>query len=113
MKKSYPTQLLRAVLLIGAIVRFTGATTQPAKPPAVGEKAPEFSLKTLDDQTVELSKLTSQGPVVVIMLRGWVGYQCPVCTKQVGEFLRRAKEFADRKARVVLVYPGKAEQLKE
>src|SRR5678815_2627008 len=78
-------QFLRGMGLAGAMVIFmtagvfAEATTQPAKTPGVREKAPDFSLKTLDDQTVELAKLTPQGPVVVIMLRGWVGYQCPVC----------------------------------
>ena len=32
----------------------------------VGEKAPDFSLKTLDDQTVRLGELTAKGNVVLV-----------------------------------------------
>jgi peroxiredoxin len=44
------------------------------------------------------------------MLRGWPGYQCPLCTKQVHEFVQHADAFTG-KARVIMVYPGKSESL--
>lgn len=78
---------------------------------AVGQKAKDFTLKDLDERENSLSKLTAQGPVVLVVLRGFPGYQCPICTKQVGSILGRAKEFDDAKAQVVLVYPGKADGL--
>ena len=43
------------------------------------------------------------------MLRGWVGYQCPICNRQVGGFLGQAKAFQAAGANVVLVYPGTAD----
>lgn len=79
---------------------------EPARPPAVGEEAPDFELATLDEKPVKLSKLTQAGPVVLVVLRGYPGYQCPLCTKQVGEFLGQAKKFQAAGANVVLVYPG-------
>jgi len=90
------------------------AATQPADgnlPPKVGDKAPDFTLPALDGNTLQLSKLTTEGPVVLIVLRGWPGYQCPICTKQVGEFIARADDFKAAKARLVLVYPGPADRL--
>jgi peroxiredoxin len=51
--------------------------------------------------------------VVLIVLRGWPGYQCPLCTRQVQEFAAKAAEFKQRGARVVMIYPGPAEQLQE
>lgn len=83
-----------------------------AAPPKVGEKAPDFALTTLDDQTVSLSELTPNGKVVLIVLRGWPGYQCPLCTRQVHDYIAAASDFADAKARVVMVYPGPADDLK-
>ncbi len=80
-------------------------------PPRVGKKAPDFTLKTLDGKPVQLSKLTAHGPVVILVLRGWPGYQCPICTRQMGDFLGKAKEFRAEEASVVLVYPGPAENL--
>jgi peroxiredoxin len=83
-----------------------------AEPPKVGEKAPNFNLKTLDDQTVRLGELTAKGNVVLVVLRGWPGYQCPVCDRQVQEFIRSAAGFAEAKAQVVFVYPGPADDLR-
>jgi peroxiredoxin len=81
-------------------------------PPKVGDKAPDFALKTLDGQAVRLSDMTATGKVVLIVLRGWPGYQCPLCTKQVHDYIASASGFAEAKARVVMVYPGPADDLK-
>src|SRR5439155_9811161 len=54
-----------------------------------------------------------KGPVVLLVLRGWVGYQCPLCTRQVGDFVKHAKELERAGAQVVMVYPGKAENVKK
>ena len=83
------------------------------KPPAVGEKALDFELKSLAGETVQLAKLIEEGPVVVVALRGYPGYQCPLCSKQFGSFLDKAEEFAKSKAQVVFIYPGPADKLKE
>src|SRR5262245_18424321 len=53
------------------------------EPPRVGDKAPDFILMTRDDQTARPSELTFQGNVVLVVLRGWPGYQCPTCDRQV------------------------------
>jgi peroxiredoxin len=82
--------------------------TQPA-PPAVGEKLRDFTLKGLDGKPITLSELNKSGPVVVIMLRGWVGYQCPICTQQVAGFFGKAEEFRAAGANVVMIYPGSAD----
>ena len=60
-----------------------------------------------------MSRLQQSGPVVLLVLRGFPGYQCPICNTQVGQFLNRAKELQEAKASVVLVYPGPADGLKE
>ena len=110
-----PVQSANRLLSTLALATLLAANTyaaEPPKAPPVGEKAPEFSLKTLDDKTVKLSALTAEQPVVLIMLRGWPGYQCPICTVQVREFSKSAEHFATAKAKVVMVYPGPAEGLK-
>ena len=82
------------------------------RPPVVGEKAPAFDVRTLDEKSVTLAPLLRKGPVVLVVLRGYPGYQCPFCTRQVGELVGRADDFAKRKSAVVLVYPGPSEGLK-
>lgn len=65
----------------------------------------------MDHKPVQLSKQIADGPVVLVVLRGWPGYQCPICSKQVGEFISRAGDLKAAKVRVVLVYPGPADRL--
>lgn len=74
--------------------------------PAVGEVAPDFSLKAIDGANVTLSEELEHGPVVVILLRGWVGYHCPFCVAQFGEFLKAKQELQASGARVLWVYPA-------
>jgi peroxiredoxin len=82
-------------------------------PPAVGEKAPELKLKNLEGDEVNLAKLTEGRSVVLLVLRGWPGYQCPICSRQVGEFLQKDKEFAAAGAEVVMIYPGPVDLLEK
>lgn len=82
-----------------------------AEIPKVGDKAPDFSLKSLDDQTVRLSELTAKGSVVLVVLRGWPGYQCPICDRQVQDFIKIKSDFAEAKAPIVFIYPGPADGL--
>ena len=86
--------------------------TNAAEPPAVGGKASDFALKTIDDLEMRLSKLTAKGTVVLVVLRGWPGYQCPICDQQVHDFIASASAFADAKVQLVFVYPGPADGLK-
>src|SRR5262249_15480483 len=86
--------------------------TLHAAPPKVGDKAPDFTLKTLEDKIVRLSDLTATDKVVLVVLRGWPGYQCPLCTRQVQDYIASAPGFASAKARVVMIYPGPADDLK-
>ena len=88
------------------------STARAALPPQVGDAAPNFTLKTLDGKPIELNQLVTSNPVVLVVLRGWPGYQCPICTRQVHDFVAHADEFAAQKAQVLMVYPGPAEDLK-
>lgn len=83
------------------------------KPPAVGDKAKDFEATSVEGDDVKLSTLLKEGPVVLTVLRGNPGYQCPVCNIQVGDFLKNADKFAEAKATVVLVYPGPNKGLAE
>jgi peroxiredoxin len=72
----------------------------------VGNKAPEFSLNSVHGTAVRLSDLTAKSPVALIVLRGYPGYQCPFCQRQVQEFIEKQKAFADAGVQVVFIYPG-------
>jgi peroxiredoxin len=83
-----------------------------ASPPQVGSVAPDFTLKTLEDQSVRLSDLTAKSDVVLVVLRGWPGYQCPFCTRQAHDFVGNADKLKAAGVQVIMVYPGPANDLK-
>ncbi len=79
---------------------------------AINDKAIDFELPIVDgDGYLSLSDEYRQGPVVVVVLRGYPGYQCPLCSRQVGSLANRAKTLSRYAHRVILVYPGEAELL--
>src|ERR1700759_1844216 len=91
-------------LLSGLLI----ATTRAATVPAVGEMAPDFKLKDLEACEVQLSDLTTKSDVVLVVLRGWPGYQCPACTQQGHDFVKNAAKLKKAGAHVIIVYPGPA-----
>lgn len=96
----------RLLALVTPILWIAATACAEVKPPGVGDKAPAFQLGTPGGQQVELNALLKQGPAVVVVLRGYPGYQCPLCTRQVGSLLSKKQAFADKGAQVVLIYPG-------
>ncbi len=100
-----------ALLLLAAGCVTHGTEQAGPARPAVGETAPSFALKDLDGKTHSLRRLSADGPVVLVVLRGYIGKQCPLCTRQVGGLLSEAEAFEQRGARVVFIYPGPAEDL--
>ncbi len=98
--------LARTKVLLSLCLFFLGTIGAFAATPAVGGKAPDFTLSTPDGTPVSLDSLTAKSPVVLIVLRGYPGYQCPYCQRQVHDFMENADKFADAGAQVLLVYPG-------
>lgn len=84
-----------------------------AAPPAVGSKAPDFALESPEGKVVRLSDALSDKPVVLVLLRGYPGYQCPLCNRQAEDLIKNADALAATAARVILVYPGPASDLKK
>lgn len=100
-------KVVAAVLVLGC-----WGWAQTAKmPPQVNEIAPDFELKSLKGDNVKLSEITQKNKVVLVVLRGYPGYQCPVCNKQVGQFLAEADKFKAAGSEVVFVYPGPSDNL--
>jgi len=75
----------------------------------VGDRVIDFDLPVVGgEEYLSLSDEYKQGAVVVIVLRGFPGYQCPECSRQIGSLANRAKTLAKAAHRVILVYPGQA-----
>ena len=99
LRKGFAT--IGVVLLLTLAVRPAQAAT-----PAVGQKAPDFTLSTPEGAAIHFADLTTKGDVVLILLRGYPGYQCPYCQKQIHDFIASADQFAKAGAQILLVYPG-------
>lgn len=83
-----------------------------AGPPAVGDKAPDFVLETLQGKKIRMSEAASDKPTVLVVLRGYPGYQCPLCNRQAQDFIRYGAALEGAAGRVILVYPGPSAGLK-
>jgi thioredoxin-dependent peroxiredoxin len=101
---------VRYMRLWGVALVFAGAlipaASVSAQTPAVGAKAPDFTLSTPTGKSVTLSTEQGGHSVVLVILRGFPGYQCPYCVKQVHDFADHAADFKAKDTRVLLVYPG-------
>ena len=81
--------------LMPLIVLAAALPLAAAAPPLVGQKAPDFALSTPEGKSLRLSDVVSKGPVVLVVLRGYPGYQCPYCNRQVQDFIQKSQGFAD------------------
>ena len=96
------------VSAVVALAAFAAAT------PKVGDIAPDFTLNDLGGKKVTLSALTKKTPVALVVLRGFPGYQCPICTMQVGELMANSDKIkAAGNMQVLLVYPGPSAELQK
>lgn len=109
----YSTAFLGAMFALVLTVSQAVAADAMMAPPKVGDRATDFTLKTISGKEVSLAKLNERSPMVLIVLRGWPGYQCPICTRQVAELISQQDALMAHKATVLLVYPGPAKDLTE
>jgi peroxiredoxin Q/BCP len=105
--------MFRIPTAVACVIVASVAALAAADVPKVGDKAPDFTLAQIDGRKLTLSAELRSGPVVLIMGRGWVGYQCPFCNRQFGDFLRAAKDIEAAGARVIWVYPGPTEDVQK
>lgn len=98
---SKTTRLVLAVIC----ALFLGAPAF-AETPAVGAKAPDFTLSTPTGKAFRMSRVQRRDDLVLVILRGFPGYQCPYCVRQVHDFIDHASEFKAKNTRILLVYPG-------
>jgi peroxiredoxin len=95
--------LRNLVLSSGLLVAVALAAAQT---PALGAQAPNFTLLTPTGTTVSLAGETARGTTVLVVLRGFPGYQCPYCVRQVHDFVDHNADFAAKGVDVLIVYPG-------
>ena len=105
LKREWKHNTLASLVAFACIVLAVSSASAQT-PPAVGSKAPDFTLKTPTGHSISLAEMRAKGTVVLVLLRGYPGYQCPFCTKQVHDFIAHGSDFAGKKVNVLFVYPG-------
>ena len=108
MPTHYPKNLLIRFVAFMAIA-FTAMNLHAVEPPKVGEALIAFKAKDLHGKDVDFS--ADGKDKILVFLRGFPGYQCPLCTRQVSQFVGQAKALSDKQVQVYLIYPGSAEGL--
>jgi peroxiredoxin len=109
-----PPALTRRIrLLLASITLLLLPLFAAAETPDVGSKAPDFTLSTPEGTPIRLSELTAKGKVVLVVLRGYPGYQCPYCQRQVHDFQVNAGKFTAQGIQLLLVYPGPPAELEK
>lgn len=96
-----------------ALVAATPETLARDTPIVVGDAAPSVTVSTYTGRDLDLGEALAGRTAVLVALRGYPGYQCPLCSRQATEYIGLAKQFADAGVLVVLVYPGEADGLAE
>src|SRR5258706_12839229 len=107
----YSSSFISRFTKLSLLVLATITHSVYAAPPSIGQKAPDFSLPTIEGEAIRLSEQLSKGPVVLVVLRGYPGYQCPFCNRQAQDFISSANVFAGLGVTVLLVYPGPEKDL--
>lgn len=98
--------------IMGTGPRLRGDEAADSGQPAVGDRARDFELPVVGGEGfLRLSDHYAQGEIVLIVLRGFPGYQCPLCNRQMAALANRAKALAGEAHRVILVYPGESADL--
>jgi peroxiredoxin Q/BCP len=95
-----------ARLVLAVICALSVGAPAFAETPGVGAKAPNFTLSTPTGNAVRMSRVQRGHDLVLVILRGFPGYQCPYCVKQVHDFIDHASEIKAKNAKILLVYPG-------
>lgn len=108
----------RSLFLVASISLLILSTSLSAEKifagPEEGQILENFSGTTIHGGDFQLSKWIEKGSVVLVMLRGFPGYQCPVCSTQVAGYIAKAEEFEkQRNTPVVFIYPGKVKDLEK
>lgn len=104
---------MKQILVIILILIAAKSYSQEFENLAIGEKAKDFTLNTIQGDEVDLNKIKGNKSVVLVVLRGWVGSQCPVCSRQLGSFIAEAEKLNELGASVVFIYPGPSAELQE
>ncbi len=102
----YLPRLLSSVALMTSLCMLAYA-----EEPAIEMPLASIEGVGLDGKLVSSTKLLEKGPVVLIVMRGFPGYDCPACSAQLADFVKQSDAFKAAGAQIMIVYPGSIQDL--
>lgn len=94
---SKPTIVLWFIILMCVSALMIQCSREVAKPPQVGDRAPNFSLKSLTGEQVALRDLIQKGPALVVFFATW----CAPCKAEVPILNQIHEKYRDKGLTVV------------
>jgi thiol-disulfide isomerase/thioredoxin len=80
-------------------------SAQEIQPLLVGAKVPELSLKTVEDQLLDLNAVIAEKPSVLVFYRGgW----CMYCNTQLGQLVQVQQQIKDLGFQIIGISPDKS-----
>lgn len=76
----------------------------------VGEKVNNFSAQNMNGDTISLSNLLKNGPLVIVFYRG---HWCPICNKHLQKLESNLEKIYEKGAQLIAISPEKSEFLQK
>jgi peroxiredoxin len=78
----------------------------------VGQKLPLLKFVDSSGKVVDLSQYEGKKKVVLVVMKGFYSQGiCIYCTRQTGDLAKNSKAFNDAGAEILVVYPGREDQI--
>ncbi|WP_372366565.1 peroxiredoxin family protein [Candidatus Uabimicrobium sp. HlEnr_7] len=77
----------------------------------IGNKFPFLRFVNSNGEVIDLSEFTPNKKLVLVVLRGFAGSVCLVCSSQTIALSKHIKKFHEKNAEVILVYPGEIDTI--
>lgn len=88
--------MIRRTVRLAVAILLVGCVPADAGPPRVGDRLPELSVRTLEDEEVRLDQLRGEG----VLLNLWATW-CPPCRAEMPYFQELSEDYGARGLRVV------------
>jgi len=72
--------------------------------PLIGQQAPDFTLETLSEQQVNMTRFRNGQPAIIFFWATW----CPHCRKQLQELTQQRQQIEENGIKIILVDVGES-----